>query len=233
MLKNAFSSLANSGGNYRSFRQFFLMIHSVTGKNEYPLCTRIRGKLHIMGMVPDCKGVLQVDPMLLFGFSKKVRLGLDAAATIGTIVRTDIRFDNPYPGLGQMRYDIRVNAFDILNGYGSPGHTGLIRYDEQVKVLLQPLQGSYRVAEKYDLRGVGQVATVFDYGTITIQEHSGVRFVLSFTYFYYCRLRLSHMMIFMLTLSLTGRVDGLDELHKCCKFEASTVFQKNGIAHPV
>ena len=161
------------------------MFHPVTGKEIYSVCVRYLRKLHIMGMISDHKGMLQVYTMVFFGFSKKVRLRLDTEAAIGVIVWADICCDNPYSGFSQVRYDMRVNACDILNGYGTIGHTRLIRDYEQIKVFLQLLQGKYRVVEKYNLRRGEQVAAVLDYGTIAIQEYSGSRCVFYFTHFVY------------------------------------------------
>ena len=111
--------------------------------------------------------------MLLGRLMQEMGIGLDALAAVAAAMRADVGGGDRQSGLGQDGDHMGVDPLHLLEGEEPLSHAGLVGYQEERKVLPQPLQGADRGGKEPHFVGAGQVAPIFDQCSIAVQEYGG------------------------------------------------------------
>ncbi len=164
-----------SGSNIRNYGlaagQLGLVVRSMSGKDVDRTGPNIPAELKVVGMVTDDEGSREVDAMILCRLVEKVRFRLDAVTSIGTVVRTDVGFNNPYPRFRQYRFNVTVDTCHIVHCDLAFGDSRLVRHDEEVERLLQLQQGRHATGVKNDLILAGQEAAIINDRAVPVEEY--------------------------------------------------------------
>lgn len=104
--QDLFGSLSYSMCDNCISRYFSVMFHPMAGKYVYPSRTNVLRQFHIVGMISDDKGSLQVNVKVPFSFLEKIGLRLNTVAARRSLVRTDVGCTNRYTVSSKVRSDV-------------------------------------------------------------------------------------------------------------------------------
>jgi hypothetical protein len=130
-------------------------------------------ELYIRRVIPNREGLCQVDAMLGGGLVEKMRIRLDAGTAIGSLVWADVDVRDRNTMLSEIREDPGIYLIHALHGDETPGHTGLIRDEEEKEPLLQPEKRIHGLGIEHNLRRLAQMPPIFDQRPIPVQKHRG------------------------------------------------------------
>jgi len=122
MCENPIRCLSDPGYDDLIGVQLSEVLFSMTRSDIDASCAYGAGEFHVMRMISDAEGPLQIDAMFGGGLVEKMRVGLDAGATVGSLMGTDVNVRNRHTMPGEVRHDPGIHLLQALHRDEAPGH---------------------------------------------------------------------------------------------------------------
>ena len=123
--------------NRFALEDFIEVFHPMSSANINAPSTNTRGKFHVVWMIAHHKGSAKIEAVVFGSLIQEIWFRLDAHATVSTLVRADVGFQNLRSHLRQSGNHVRVDTLYVVNAYHPFGNARLVRYDEKKELILE------------------------------------------------------------------------------------------------
>ena len=171
MTKYPFGRLVDVPYNRFALEDFIEVFHPMSSANINAPSTSTRGKFHVVWMIAHHKGSAKIEAVVFGSPIQEIWFRLNAHATVSTLVRADVGFQNLRSHLRQSGNHVRVNTLYVVNAYHPFGNARLVCYDEKKELILESFQRVDGIWKEDDLRWATQVPSIFNQRPIPIQKH--------------------------------------------------------------